>query len=77
MGKISPGDYDDMVRRLRTVPLLLKQLDNDRDEVPRDYGNELVQSFWLGKLGAAPLTDSDSVSKGARGKGGNVTGGPQ
>jgi hypothetical protein len=69
MGKISPGDYDDMVRRLRTrAARLLKQLDNSGTGYREIIERELASR--LGKLGAAPLTNADAavVLEGARGE---------
>ena len=65
MGKIAPGDYDDMVRRLRTrAARLLKQLDNSGTGYREIIERELASR--LGKLGAAPLTDADVALSGQR-----------
>ncbi|MEO8164219.1 MAG: zinc ribbon domain-containing protein [Betaproteobacteria bacterium] len=70
MGKISPGDYDEMVRRLRTrAARLLKQLDNTGTGYREIIERELASR--LGKLGAAPITDSDLP--GVRGEGQGVS----
>jgi hypothetical protein len=69
MGKIAPGDYDDMVRRLRTrAARLLKQLDNSGTGYREIIERELASR--LGKLGAAPLTDADVAAEGQRAEGG-------
>ena len=75
MGKISPGDYDDMVRRLRTrAARLLKQLDNSGTGYREIIERELASR--LGKLGAAPLTDADvgPSEKREEGRGQTATG---
>ncbi len=73
MGKISPGDYDEMVRRLRTrAARLLKQLDNTGTGYREIIERELASR--LGKLGAAPLTDSDMSGVRGEGQGASVPG---
>jgi hypothetical protein len=73
MGKISPGDYDDMVRRLRArAARLLKQLDNTGTGYREIIERELASR--LGKLGAAPLTESDTSGLRAEGGGLSVAG---
>jgi hypothetical protein len=58
MGKISSGDYDDMVARLRSrAARLLKQLDSTGTGYREIIERELASRF--AKLGAAPLAYAD------------------
>lgn len=72
MGKIAVADYDDMVRKLRTrAARLLKQLDNTGTGYREIIERELASR--LGKLGAAPLGDSDLSGVRDEGQGVSVT----